>query len=186
MEKRKGRKFSLSMVFGMMTNPAGTIQTKLKNTSWFYSLFISGLAFALFFLQTGLDLFKTGQKPIDFVFLSTGIGLAYGILVIPILGGVLGIILKIFKSKKSLKDAVSSFCLSYTSALIYGILGLAFSLLLGWKTALAFGATGVLWATGPVIISMRELSGGKTGLSIILATLTSGIILFTWSLFGQI
>jgi len=33
---------------------------------------------------------------------------------------------------------------------------------LGCRTSIAFGVTGVLWATGPIIMSIREMSGGKS------------------------
>lgn len=83
-------------------------------------------------------------------------------------------------------QAVSSFCLSYSGALIYGVLGIAFSLILGWKTSLAFGITGVLWAIGPIIITIRELTGGKNSLSVPIAALVSAVVLISWSAFGNL
>jgi len=86
----------------------------------------------------------------------------------------------------SLTQAVSVFCLCYSGALIYGLFGLIFSLALGWKTAVAFGVTGVLWATGPMIHTIRRMTEGKTALSIVLSTVAGIAILVSWSLFGRI
>lgn len=172
-------------IFGMMINPAGALKGALSS-KWYLSVMVSALAFGLFFVQTGLDLYKTGQKDISFVLLSVGAGVAYGLLVIPLLAGIIWLILKVAKTENSLMQAVSSFCLSYSGALIYGVFGIAFSLILGWKTSLAFGITGVLWAIGPIIITIRELTGGKNSLSVPIAALVSAVVLISWSAFGNL
>jgi hypothetical protein len=170
----------------MMINPGSALQAAVSGMPWYLSLAVSALAFGLFFLQTGLDLHKTGQKGLDFVIVATGTGALYGLTVIPLLAVIIWCILRLARSGKSIGWTVSSFCLSYSGALIFGISGLLFSLLLGWRTSIAFGVTGVLWATGPIIISIRQMSGGNSALSILLATLAGVAILFTWSFFGQI
>lgn len=172
-------------VMGMMLNPASAIKGAL-DSSWYISVGVSALAFALFFFQTGLDLYKTGQKDFVFVALFTGGGLAYGALVIPVLGLSIWGIIKISKTDLNLTQVISVFCLCYSGALIYGVFGLVFSLLLGWKTSLAFGITGVLWATGPMIHTIRRITGGKLALSVFLSTIVGLAILASWSLFGQI
>lgn len=184
METRKPSKFGT--IIRMMISPAAAIKTAVSGIPWFFSLLVSGLAFGLFFLQTGLDLYKTGQKEFVFALLSAGAGIVYGVIIIPILAAFIWIVLKIAKTDKSLGWAISSFCLSYSGALIYGVCGLAFSLLLGWRTSVAFGVTGVLWATGPIIMSIREMSGGKSILSIPLATIAGAAILFSWSYLGKL
>lgn len=168
-----------------MINPAGAIKGALSS-KWYLSVAVSALAFGLFFIQTGLDLYKTGQKDMSFVVLSLGTGAVYGLLVIPLLAGVIWLILKAAKMKIGLLQAVSSFCLSYSGALIYGVLGIGFSLVLGWKTSVAFGITGVLWAIGPMIITIRELTGGKNSLSVPIAALISAVVLISWSAFGNL
>lgn len=173
-------------IISMMISPASAVKTAVAGTKWYFSLAVSALGFGLFFLQTGLDLYKTGQKGIDFVWLSALSGLLYGIIIIPFLGALAWVILKLLKTEKDLKWAVSSFCLSYSGALVYGILGLLFSMLFGWKTSIAFGVTGVLWAIGPMIIAVREMTGGNNKISIIIVTIFSSIVLLSWSLFGQI
>lgn len=172
-------------VFGMMINPAGALKGAFAN-KWYLSAVVSSLAFGLFFIQTGLDLYKTGQKEIDFVLISAGAGIAYGLIMIPLIGMVIWVILKAAKTDKSLLQAVSAFCLSYSGALIYGLLGIIFSIALGWKTSVAFGVTGVLWAIGPMMFTIRELTGGKNVLSIPLATAVSAVVLISWSLFGNL
>ena len=172
-------------IFGMMINPAGTLKNALI-TKWYFAVVISALAFGLFFGQTGLDLYKTGQKGWDFVVLSGGAGMVYGIVAIPLLAVVIWVILKAAKTDKSLLQTISSFCLSYSGALIYGIIGIIFSLALGWKTSVAFGVTGVLWAIGPMIITIRDLTGGRNALSVPIATTVGIAVLISWSVLGNI
>jgi len=172
-------------IFGMMINPAGALKGALSSR-WYLGLAVSALAFGLFFIQTGLDLYKTGQKEWSFVLLSAGTGVAYGLVVIPLIASVMWVILKVARTDKSLLQAISAFCLSYSGALVYGILGLVFSLAMGWKTAVAFGVTGVLWAIGPMMFTIRELTGGKNALGVPLATLVGAMVLISWSVFGSL
>jgi hypothetical protein len=172
-------------IFGMMISPSAALRSAFAN-KWYLSVAVSALAFGLFFFQTGLDLYKTGQKEMGFVFLSVGAGVAYGLVMIPLLGAVIWLLLKAAKTDKSLLQAVSAFCLSYSGALVYGVLGIIFSLVLGWKTAVAFGVSGVLWAIGPMIFTIRELTGGKNALSVPLATAVGAVVLISWSLFGNL
>ncbi len=176
---------SIRTVIGMMISPGSVIKESMRGRQWYLGLIVSGLAFALFFMQTGLDLFKTGQKGFDFVLLSAGSGALYGVLVIPLLGTMVWLILKMMKNDKSLSWAVASFCLSYSGALVYGLSGIFFSLVFGWKTSMAFGVTGVLWAIGPMMVGLREMSGGKTGLGVLLATLVGSLVLVSWTLLGN-
>jgi len=170
----------------MMINPAAVLKSAAAKIPWIFSICVSAVAFALFFLQTALDLYKTGQKGIAFVVLSAISGVAYGSILIPFLGAVIWLILKIFRTDKSPVWAISTFCLSYSGALVYGALGIIFSLVLGWRTAVAFGVTGVLWATGPIISCIREMTGGKTILAVFLSVLAGITVLFSWSIFGSI
>lgn len=177
---------SFRSIIGMMINPAGTVKAAVQSSKWYFSLGISGLAFCLFFLQTGLDLYKTGQKGMDFVLLSAGAGLVYGLIVIPAIGVLAWLILKAFKTDKGLTWALSSFCLSYSGALVYGVLGIVFSLLLDWKTAMAFGITGVLWAVGPLIAVTREMTDNNTKVSVLIATFYSSLILVSWAFLSNL
>lgn len=173
-------------IFGMMISPAATIKGAMSGIPWMLSVTVSSVAFGLLFLQTGLDLYKTGQKELSFIILSGAAGVVYGLIAIPLMGALIWAILKLAKSDKGIKWAISSFCLSYSGALIYGLLGIAFSLLLGWKTSVAFGVTGVLWAMGPMIVTIREMTNGKNSLSIPIATLAGILVILSWSLFGNV
>lgn len=183
---KKSRLSKLSVVLGMMLSPASVLKSAVSELPWGFSFAVSSAAFCLFFLQTGLDLYKTGQKEMGFVILSAVAGIAYGLLVIPLLGVAVWCMLRLAKSEKDLKWVVSSLCLSYSGALIYGITGLLFSLVFSWKTSVAFGATGVLWATGPMIVAIRATTDGKNAMSIPIATVVCGIVLLSWSLFGRV
>lgn len=171
-------------IFSMMINPKEALKGAISGTKWYFSLLVSGLAFALFFLQTGLDLYKTGQKGMGYVLLSAGGGFAYGVVAIPLISVIAWVVLKAAKSDKDILWTISSFCLSYSGALVYGILGLVFSLVLGWRTSVAFGVSGVLWAIGPMIITTREMTGGKIGVSVPVATVFSGLVLISWAIWG--
>lgn len=173
-------------VIGMMISPGTAIKSAASGIPWFFSVSLSALAFGLFFVQTALDLYKTGQKGLGFVVYSSLAGILYGALIIPLLGTLVWLILKLFKTKKDCKWAISTFCLSYSGALIYGVLGLAFSLLFSWKTSVAFGITGVLWAIGPMMLTVRTMTGGKNKVSILISTCVSIIVLLSWSIFGII
>lgn len=169
----------------MMISPGSILRSAISGIPWFLSVAVSALAFGLFFLQTGLDLYKTGQKGLEFVIISAATGAFYGLTIIPLLATIIWLILKLAGSDKSIAWAISSFCLSYSGTLIFGVCGLFFSLVLGWRTSIAFGVTGVLWATGPIIVSIRQMNA-NSAFSIPLATLAGVVILFTWSFFGRI
>jgi len=44
--------------------------------------------------------------------------------------------------------------------------------------------TGVLWALGPMIATLREMLGGRIEPSVILATILGGLTLFGWAFLG--
>lgn len=176
----------VSTVISMMISPAKALKSSVAKVPWYFSVTVSAIAFGLFFFQTGFDLYRTGQKDFGFAVFSAGAGIIYGLLVIPLLGGILWGVLKLLKTDKSISWAISSICLSYSGAMIYGVTGIVFSVLFGWKTAVAFGITGVLWATGPIIATVREMTKEKGVLGIILATLMGTVILFSWSLFARL
>jgi len=180
------KKVNVGIIFSMMISPKKTFNEGVNKTKWYFSLIVSGMAFGLFFLQTGMDLYKTGQKNILFVIFSGIIGLGYGIIIIPFIGVLVWLFLKIFKSTKTIQWSISTICLSYSGGLIYGILGIIFSLVFGWKTSIAFGVTGMLWAIRPMILSVKEMANGKLAISVVITTMISVFVLVSWSLFGQI
>ena len=169
----------------MMINPAAVLQKRVGGIPWPFSLSISALAFTLFFMQTGLDLLRIGQKGIGFVVLLSVEGFLFGSLGIALLAVLAWSITRLFKGARPIGWAISAFGLGYCSTLIFTILGMFFSLVLHWNTSVAFGVSGVLWATGPMIASIRQMSRENTALSVIVATLCSGLLLIGWALLGN-
>lgn len=175
----------LRAAFAMMINPGAVLQKAVARIPWPFSLCISALAFMLFFMQTGLDLLRIGQKGPGFVVLLSVEGLLFGSLGIAVLAAIAWVITRLFRGNKPLGWAVSAFGLGYCSTLIFTVLGMVFSLVLHWNTSVAFGVTGVLWATGPMIASIKQMSRENTALSVIVATVCSGLLLFGWVLLGN-
>ena len=171
--------------FTMMINPGAALKKMVAGIPWPFSLAISALAFMLFFMQTGLDLMRVGLKGIGFVVLLSVEGLLFGSLGIALLAVIAWGISRLFKGDKPIGWALSAFGLGYCSTLIFTVLGMLFSLILHWNTSVAFGVSGVLWATGPMIASIKEMSRDNTTLSVIVATICSGLLLLGWALLGN-
>ena len=72
------RQSPLRTVLTMITNPGEVIKNQMIKVPWPYTMLISGLAFTLFFLQTGIDLFRAGTIGVDRVILIAIIGLLFG------------------------------------------------------------------------------------------------------------
>lgn len=172
------------IIFNMMLSPGNVLKGAMGKVSWQFSIIVSAVAFMLFFLQTGLDLYRTMQKDMMFVIFTAVKGAVFGLVAIPALAALVWAIARLFKGNKDLKWVISAFCLSYSGALIYCISGICFSLFLGWRTSVAFGITGVLWATGPLMAVIREMTGAKAAISIIISTIVGVIVLFSWYLLG--
>lgn len=49
---------------------------------------------------------------------------------------------------------------------------------------MAFGVTGLLWALGPMISTLRGMLAGRTAIAVVLATLLGGLMLFGWAFLG--
>jgi hypothetical protein len=81
--------------------------------------------------------------------------------------------------------AVRAFGLAYAPALIYAGLGVVANIALGWHTALAFGVTGVLWALGPMIVAIRRMTGERTGISVLIATVCGALMLALWAVIAS-
>ncbi|MEJ5230253.1 MAG: YIP1 family protein [Pseudothermotoga sp.] len=177
---------TFSSILPMMFNPGAFIESRLRDMSVLFSLLVSALGFGLFFMQTGLDLFKTGQKSMNFVYTITAAGVVYGALFIPLLGVLLWIFLKIARSKASFKETISAMCLSYSSLLVYTLFGIIFSVFLNWRTSVVFGTSGVVWSMGTLMGTIRQLSNGKIALSVFLATIFGVVVLFSWYYLGNL
>lgn len=163
-------------------NPGAVLQHRLSGMAWPLSVLVPAAAFTVFFLQTGLDMWRVGRAGLLKVALLTVAGGVFGTV------GIAGIALaawafsRLFGSKRSMGWAIGAYALAYGTALVYGVCGLAASLLLGWKTALAFGATGVLWTLRPMMAVNDDLVGRHKALSVLLTVLCGALVLFTWGL----
>src|SRR5665647_859889 len=62
----------------MIVNPGDVVKKQMSKVPWPFSLAVSGLAFGLFFLQTGIDMLRTGQIDNYTVLLISMLGLVYG------------------------------------------------------------------------------------------------------------
>ena len=165
----------------MMTNPGHFVAEGMSTVSWPFALLVSGGAFLLFFLQTGLDISREGgQRPQTVASLGV-VGAVYGTAGIVLLGLVAGLLTRLLGGSKPIGWVIRALALSFSSALVYAALGLLFNVFLGWNTSLTFGVTGVLWAIGPMIAVFREVSGGRIGVSVTLATVCGALVLFGWA-----
>lgn len=179
------KRTTLGSLLPMMFNPSAFIENYLQNASFVFALLVSGSAFGLFFLQTGLDLYRTGQKNLQFVYTIAGVGLLYGALVIPFFGVLLWLFLKIARSKSSFRQVLTITCLAYSGLFVYSIFGVAFSLLLNWRTSITFGLSGAVWSIGATIATARKLSKNMA-FSIFLAIVFGSAVLLSWYYLGNI
>lgn len=169
----------------MIANPGEVIKNQMNQVPWPYSLLISGLSFTLFFLQTGLDMFRTGQIGVSAVIVITLLGLLYGTGGVALIAVLAWAFSQASKRDYTITWAISSFSLGYSATLIYALIGVICSVTLGWNTAVAFGVTGVLWALRPALFTIRQMSGDRIAFSIALTTLCGAILLFGWALLGR-
>jgi len=172
-------------VFGIMMNPGSVIQQQLADVAWPSAMVVSGLAFTLFFLQTGLDLSRAGKATAGTVFGLLVIGAIYGTIGIALVGVIAWAASKSLGGSKPMDWSIRAISLSYSPTLVYAASGLLFNLFLGWNTAVAFGVTGVLWALGPINAAVKEMVNGKTGPSIVLSTICGVLVLFAWAALGN-
>ena len=171
----------LRRVFATMGNPRVVMATYVEDVAWPVALTVPLLAFALFFLQSGIDLYRDGALDgVEVAGLAFG-GAVMGLVLVPLLALVAWVVSQIFDTKRSAGWAVRAFSLAYAPALVYGVCGLVMSLFFGWNTAVAFGITGVLWAISPLFAALREMSGDRRRLSLVLASLVGLIVLVVWS-----
>jgi hypothetical protein len=176
----------------IFVNPGGALKGALAEIPIPLALGVSGTAFGLFFLQTGLDLLRVGQPTLPRLAMTGNagvvglclLGIAYGTAGVAVLGAIAWVATRPLGATLALEATVRAFALGYCPALVYALFGIVMNVAFGWNTALAFGVTGVLWALGPMIATLREMLGGQTWPSVILATLLGGLTLFGWAYLG--
>ncbi len=173
-------------VLGAMIDPGGILKHRLEGTSLVVALVVPGLAFLLFFLQTGIDRAHDGQIGIAAVATLGLYGLLYGTLGIALVGLVGWAGARLLGGSGSAGEGVRAFALAYSPTLIYTVFGLLFNLIFNWNTAVAFGVTGVLWALGPMISALKEMVGGRTWPATLLATGCGLLVLLGWARIGAL
>jgi hypothetical protein len=181
-EPRPGR---VALLVGMMFNPGAVLQQRLSGVRWRTAMLVSGAAFTLLFLQTGLDLLKAHRAGAGVAIVLTLAGLLFGTIGIAIVGFVAWALSRAFGSGHSPGWAIRAYALAYSPALVYGLCGLVANLALGWRTSVAFGVTGLLWALGPIMAVNDELAGGRKGVSVLLSIVCGGLALLGWGLLGR-
>jgi hypothetical protein len=173
------------ILFAMMTSPSRVLSGPMGQISWPFSLGVSGTAFTLFFLQTGLDIARAGSKTPGLGALFAVLGAIYGTAGVLVLGVIASVLGRFIGGEKPVSWFLRAVALSFSPALVYAAIGVPFNLLLGWNTSLAFGVPGIVWALGPMTALFREASGGKRGASFTMALLCQALVLLGWSVFTQ-
>lgn len=176
------RRLDLKPFLQIMLNPGHVIRNLLEGIPLPVCLIAPGLAFTFFFLQTGLDLWRVGARSPAGVAGLTFVGMLYGTAGVALVAALAWAVSRPLGGARALDWTLRAFALSYSPALIYATLGLLFNLAFGWHTAIAFGATGVLWALAPLIMVSREMLGGRLWAGIVMSTLCGGLILVGWAL----
>jgi hypothetical protein len=168
----------------MILNPSAVARTALQGVPWPFCAAVSGLAFTLFFLQTGLDMHRIGTAGVGAVVGFTFAGLALGTIGVAVVAALAWGVAHGLGTRHPLEWTVRAFCLAYTPTLIYALLGLIFNLATGMHTAVAFGITGALWALYPMFAIVREMTGEKLALSLILTTVCGALVISVWAALG--
>ena len=181
---RSSRAGGIKRLLMMFINPGALIRNHLADYSWPWALGVSGLAFMLFFLQTGMDLVRVKKLGAAGAVWLTVNGIAYGTVGVALLAGVAWLGCRSVGTGHSYVWTVRAFGLGYCPTLVYVVIGLFANLLFGWNTSVAFGVTGTLWAMSPMNAAIKEMTAGKTGYSIALTCLCGGLLLFGWAFVG--
>ena len=172
------------VILGVAIDPGSLVRGRFADTGFVLSLSVSGVAFLLFFLQTGIDRARGGTLDATGVVVLTVIGFVFGTLGIGLTGVVGWLGARLFGGSGGLGEAVRAFALAYSAALVYVVIGLLFNLFFGWNTAVAFGVTGVLWALGPMIAVLKGMVGGRSWPATLLATACGVMVLLGWARVG--
>lgn len=179
-QKSTGLWQMLKTGLAIAVNPGAILKSRLQLYPVSWALAVSGSAFLLIFLQSGLDLHRTGQAGPAKVVGWGLIGLGFGTLGVGLLATIAWLLSAPFGRQKTRDWALRAFALAYSPALIYGILGLGANLLLGWNTAVAFGVTGFLWAVGPMFSSAQEMTENNLAASYAITTVCGSLLLVGW------
>jgi len=172
------------VMLSVAVDPGSLIRDRFAETRFASALLVSGVAFMLFFLQTGIDRARDGQLDAGGIALLSLVGLVFGTAGISMTAVVGWAGARLMGGSGKLGEAIRAFALAYSATLIYTAMGLAFNLILGWNTTVAFGVTGVLWALGPMISVLKGMVGGRGWPATLLATACGLMVLVGWARIG--
>jgi hypothetical protein len=173
-----------SIFFGMISSPVQTISRHLQHLHWGIALGVSGLAFGILFLQTGLDLQRAGKiENIDILYISLK-GIAMGTAGVIVLAVLIWAGAKVWGYTNSITDAFRVMGLAFCPTLLYSLSGLFMNLGWHWNTAVAFGVTGLLWALSPVSAAVKQFTNEKTVPALVLTTICGVLMLAGWAYLG--
>jgi hypothetical protein len=167
-----------------LLDPASLLTRSFGGLGPLAALTVSGMAFATISLQAALDLYRIGMFPPGGALLVVLRGALLGTLGVALVGLIAHALTRALGAARPLLQTLSAVALAYGGALVYGLVGLALNLTLGWATAVSSGLTGLLWSLGPLFAVLRELSGGRAGVAATLATLGGSALLFGWFFVG--
>lgn len=170
----------------VMAHPRDALASGLEYRPLPALLLVPGTAFAFFFLQTGLDLHRAGVISSGDVVLEVVLGLLFGFLAVPALAVVAWAGVRISGGDPGASAVVRAFALAYGGTLVYAAIGLVVNLTLHWNTALSFGATGLLWALGPIFAIIRDTVHNRIGPAVVLSTVCGVLMLMGWTVLGGI
>ena len=168
-------------LFMVALNPGELIKARLEEQPWPLALAVSGVAFTLFFMQAGLDLFRAGRvSPLGAAALIL-LGIFFGTAGVCLLGAAAWSLARLFQGQRTLAWTMRAFGLSFAPTLVYVVLGLAANIIFSWNTSITFGMTGVLWAFIPISAVVREMVEGQRVVTIALTTLCGVLLLLSWA-----
>jgi hypothetical protein len=165
-----------SLVLGMTVSPGTVLARGVGPASPIKGLGVAALAFALFFGLSGLESGSPGAA-VGFGLLGALIGVL-GVLAAAVPVWIMALLLG---APRRLGWSVSAFGLSYAPMLIHAAAGLFFNVALGWNTAVAFGASGLLWSIRPLFMVSRNALGDRPWLGLVLSTACGGAMLLLWA-----
>lgn len=168
------------MITKYLFNPGELITENYSEFQAFiFGFIVSGFAFSLFFLQTALDT----NSGIVFALFK---GILFGTAGIALISVLIWLIIKASGGNSGLMITISSFAMSYSTTLIFTIVGLMLYIFFDWKTSVSCGITGVLSAFGPMNSVIINAANGKKNLSILIMSITGIYILLIWGLLNNL
>jgi hypothetical protein len=175
---------SARSALAMILDPGRVMKSALQDVPWPFCLSVSGLAFAVFFLQTALDMHRAGTAGQRDIIVYSLLGLGLGTIGVLVVAGIAWSVARAFSAARPFLWTVRAFGLAYSATLIYALIGIILNLAAGWNTGVAFGITGALWAFYPLLGIAKELTGDRLGLSLVLTTVCGGLVLSVWAVMG--